>query len=414
MNEVGWRVVSGVGFFVLLAIAALVSTDRSAISKRTVVRGVGAQIVMAVLLLATPLRDVVFPFFEALVTGLTAWSGEGARFLFGPLHEVGYSFALHALPIIVFLGSVMAVAYHVGLIQPLVRALARLLSRSLGVSGAESLAAVANIFVGMTDAGLVIAPYLSRLTRSELFSFMNVGMATIAGSVLVVYASMLGESAFAGHLAVASLVSAPAALVVAKLMVPETDRAETADADAELPVDFLGEPTHNVIDAAASGALAGLRMALNVGALLIAFVALIALANSALGVAGEAVGVEGLTLQRILGTLLAPLALLLGIPWAEATEVGAMLGVKTVLNEFIAYQQLGEAIAAGTLSPRSAVIASYALCGFANLGSLAIMLGGIQALAPERRAEASSLGLRSILGGTLATCLTGCLAGVLV
>lgn len=414
MSEPGWRAVSAGGFVVLLGLAWLCSSDRGAISGRTVLRGVAVQVALAGLLLATPLRHLVFPLFERLVAGLTAWSGDGARFLFGPLFETGYSFALHALPIIVFLGSLMGVAYHLGLVQPLVRFLARGLSRSLGVSGAESLAAVANVFVGLTDAGLVIAPYLSRLTRSELFSFMTVGMSTIAGSVLVVYASMLGEAAFAGHLAVASLVSAPAALVTAKIMVPETRVAETADEEAALPPGFLGESTHNVIDAAASGALAGLRMALNVGALLIAFVALVSLANSGLGAIGGLLEIEDLTLQRLFGVLLSPLAVLLGIPWAEATQVGALLGVKTVLNEFIAYQFLAEAIAAGTISPRSAVIASYALCSFANLGSLAILLGGIQALAPERRAEASALGLRSIAGGTLATCMTGCLAGVIV
>ncbi len=414
MTDLALRALSALGFGLLLAVAWVCSSNRRLIPKRTVAIGVLIQVGLAGLLLATPLQGVVFPIFEALIGGLRDWSRAGAGFLFGPLLDLGASFAITALHIIVFMGTVFGVAYHLGLIQPLVRALARTLSRSLGLSGAESLAAVANVFVGLTDAALVIAPYLARLTRSELFSFMTVGMSTIAGAVLVAYAQILGESVFAGHLVVASLLSAPAALVVAKIMIPEEETPETMDADVTLPDGFLGERSHDVIDAAATGALAGLRMALNVGALLIAFVALIAMLNSGLGLAGPLFGQPDLTLQRLLGWMLAPVAFLLGVPWREAAEVGALIGVKTVLNEFIAYRDLAEAMARGALSERSAIIASYALCGFANPGSLAILLGGFQALAPERRPEVAALGVRSILAGTLATCLTACLAGMII
>lgn len=410
MSEAGWRVVSAVGFFALLGIAYALSADRRAIDRRILIGGVALQWALAGLLLATPLRGWLFPVFEGAVRLLIGWSEAGTRFLFGPLYDVGQSFALGVLPILILMGSGIAMLYHVGAIQPIVRGLGRALSRSLGVSGAEGLAAAANVFVGMIEAGLVIGPYLARFTRSELFTFMTLGMSTIAGTVLVSYAQILGEARYAGHLVVASLVSAPAALVVAKILLPETATPETRE--GAVAVD--PEPALNLIDAAARGALSGLHMALNIGALLIAFVALVAVANSALGAVGGLFGHPDLTLQALLGVACAPLAVLMGVPFAEATEVGALIGVKTVTNEFLAYQDLARATAAGALSPRSAVIASYALCGFANFGSLAILLGGIDALAPDRRPEAAALGLRSIVAGTLATCLTGCLAGVIV
>ena len=308
------------------------------------------------------------------------------------------------------MGGLFGVLYHVGVVQPFVRGMARLLSKTMGVSGAEGLAAASNVFVGMIESGIVVRPYLARMTRSELFAFMTLGMSTIAGTVLVTYAQILGAAQYAGHLIVASLISAPAALVVAKIMIPETDAPETA----LHTIAVHEERAENLIDAAAEGALAGLRLALAVGALLIAFVSLIALANSATGLIGGLVGWPDLTLQTLFGFVFAPVAGLMGVPWAEAREVGALIGVKTVLNEFIAYQDLATAIAEGRIGERSSLIASYALCGFANFGSLAILLGGLEALAPERRPEAAELGLRSILAGTIATCLTGCLAGLIV
>lgn len=277
----------------------------------------------------------------------------------------------------------------------------------MNVSGAEALASVANVFVGMTEAGLIVRPYLARMTRSELFAFMTVGMSTIAGTVLVAYSMILGPG-YAGHLVVASLLSAPAGLVVAKLMVPETSVPETRTGAALLD----RSTAHNLVDAAAEGGLVGLRLALNIGALLVAFVALVALANHVLGALGGLFGVDDLTLQAIFGWVFAPIALLMGIPPGEARTIGSLIGTKTVVNEFVAYQDLARSIEAGAVSARSATIAAYALCGFANFGSLAILLGGIEGIAPERRAEAAALGLRSIVAGTLATCVTGCLAGL--
>jgi CNT family concentrative nucleoside transporter len=409
VSEAGLRAVSALGFFALLGLAALCSTDRRAIDRRTVFAGVALQLAIALLLLATPIRDAMLPFFERLVFLLVEWSQAGARFLFGPLLDTGQSFALGVLPLIIFMGTLFGVLYHAGLVQPIVRAFSHALSRSMRVSGAESLAAASNVFVGMIESGIVVGPYLARMTRSELFAFMTLGMSTIAGTVLVTYAQILGAATYAGHLIVASLISAPAALVVAKIMIPETETPETAGGDALAHE----ERAANLIDAAAAGALAGLRLALAVGALLIAFVSLIALANSAVGALGSLVGWPDLTLQSIFGLLFAPVAALMGVPWAEAREVGALIGLKTVLNEFLAYQELANAIADGRIGPRGALIASYALCGFANFGSLAILLGGLEALAPERRSEAARLGLRSILAGTIATCLTGCLAGLI-
>jgi len=410
MSELGLRVLSGLGFVVLLGIAWLVSSERSAIDRRVVAWGVGLQLAIALVLLASPLRDSFFSFIQIPVAFLIDTTRVGTRFVFGDLLDVGHVFALDVLPIIIFMGSLFGVLYHLGWIQPIVHGLARGLARTMRVSGAEALAAIANVFVGLIESGVVIRPYLAGMTRSELFAFMTLGMSTIAGSVLLAYVSMLGGGDFAGHLVVASLVSAPAGLVVAKIMLPETGRPETLGRAPKL----AEIEAANWIDAAAEGGLVGMRLALNVGALLIAFVALIAVANGFIEGVGGLFGVPGLSLQALLGYCLAPFAMLLGIPWADAREIGSLIGLKTILNEFIAYQALADAIADGRISHRSAVIASYALCGFANFGSLAILLGGIQGIAPERRSEAASLGLRSIVAGTLATCMTGCLAGMII
>jgi len=410
LSELPARATAALGLLVLIGIAWSVSTDRRRFPVRIVVVGLSLQLLLAVVLLRTAAGRGFFVGVNAGVTGLLSFAREGSRFVFGPLLDAGPSFALSVLPIIVFMGSLFSVLYHLGLVQRLVGGLAVVVSRGLGSSGAESLAAVANIFVGMAEAPLLVRPYLARMTRSELFTVMNTGMATVAGSVLLAYVEMLGGGDFAGHLVTASLLSAPAGILLAKVIVPETETPETAAGSSGRV-----EPSSaNVIDAASMGALAGLRIAAYVGALLIAFVALIAMLNGALAWLGSGIGLEGLTFQRILGWLFAPAAWLMGIPWAEATRVGELLGVKTVLNEFLAYAQLGELIRDGAIGRRTGVIASYALCGFANFGSLAILLGGIGGMAPERRAEVASLGLRSILGGTLATLMTGCVAGILL
>ncbi len=410
MSDLGLRAVSGLGLLLMIAIAWAASSDRRRIPWATVAWGVGLQLLLAIVLLKTPAGQAFFVVVSLLVDKLLAYTEAGTRFMAGPLLDTGFSFLLGVLPIIVFMGSLFAILYHLGWVQVVVRALARLLSRAMGLSGAESLAAVANIFVGMVESCLIVKPYVARMTRSELFSTMTVGMATVAGSVLVAYVQMLGGGEFAGHLVTASLMSAPAGLLLAKMIVPETGTPDThsgANATVE-------RETVNVIDAAAEGAINGLRLAAYVGAMLVAFVALIAGANDVLAGIGGAVGIPDLSLQLVLGTLLAPLAFMMGVPWVDAVEVGALLGVKTVLNEFIAYQQLGEYVASGGLTERSRIIASYALCGFANFGSLAILLGGIGGIAPDRRHEVARLGLRSILSGSLATFMTACVVGMLI
>ena len=410
MSDLDLRAVSAVGFFVMIGLAWAASADRRAFPLRAVLWGIGLQFALAVILLRT---QVGHGFFGAVNTGVNRfllYANEGTRFVFGPLMDTGFSFALNVLPLIIFMGSFFAVLYHLGLMQRVVGVLAWLLARTMRLSGAESLAAVANIFVGMIESSLVVKPYLARMTQSELFSLMSLGMATVAGSVLLSYVSILGGGDFAGHLVTASLLSAPAGLLVAKVMLPEKERPVTAQTmGTRIETDSV-----NVIDAAATGALNGLRLAAYVGTMLVAFVALIALSNDVLASLGGLAGVPDLTLQKILGWLLAPFAWLMGIPWEDARSVGSMLGMKTILNEFFAYQELGRAIQAGEISERAAIVASYALCGFANLGSLAILLGGIGGIAPERRQDVARLGMRAILAGTLATMMTGCMAGMLL
>ena len=409
MSDLALRGLSAGGLFVLLGLAWIASSDRRAVDRRTVRNGMALQLALAGVLLGTPVGKIFLALVERPIALLIDVSQAGARFLFGGLVDVDQTFALGVLPIIVVVGSLFGTLYYLGWVQPLVHVTARIFARTMNVSGAEALAAVANIFLGMTETGLVVRPYLARMTRSELFSFMTVGMSTIAGTVLVAYSLILGPG-YAGHLVVASLLSAPAGLVVAKIMVPETEIPETR-AGAVIADESTA---HNLIDAAAEGGLVGMRLALNIGALLIAFVALVTLANHAIGGIGSLVGAEGLTLQSILGFFLSPIAFLMGVPWSDAREIGGLIGVKTILNEFIAYQDMAKLVKEGLIAPRSAVIATYALCGFANFGSLAILLGGIDGIAPERRAEVAELGVRSIVAGTLATCLTGCLAGLFV
>ena len=408
MTDLGLRAVSALGLVAMIAIAWALSLDRRRMPWRTLGIGLALQLGVALLLLKTPAGVVFFRLASALVAGLDRYSGAGARFVFGPLVDSGFAIATHVLPVIVFLASLFAVLFHLGIVQRVVAALALVLERTLKTSGAESLAAAATIFVGMVEAPLLVRPYVERMTRSELFTVMATGMATVAGSVLVVYAGMLGEG-YAGHLLTASFLAAPAGVLLSKVMLPETGTPETASgASVRL------ERAANVVDAASQGAIAGLRLAGYVGAMLVAFVALIALANDALAGLGGLVGVPDLSFQRVLGVGFAPLAWLLGVPSSDVTTVASLLGVKTVLNEFIAYQQLAKLIADHAISPRAGVLASYALCGFANFGSLAILLGGLGGMAPSRRGEIAALGLRSIACGTLSTLMAGCWAGILL
>jgi len=410
VTDLPQRLASVAGLAVMILVAWLVSSDRRAMPWRTVAWGLALQLLFALVLLKTIVGAIFFDAMSAIAEGLSRYVDAGTAFVFGGLLPADFSFAIQVLPIIIFMGSLFAILYHLGIMQRVVDVLARGLSRTMGISGAESLAAISNVFVGLTESALVVRPYLERMTRSELFSLMTVGMSTVAGSVMLAYVKMLGSGEYAGHLATASLLSAPAGILIAKVMVPERDTPATlfgGHAAAE-------RVSVNLIDAAAQGATAGLRLAAYIGAMLIAFVALIALVNDGLGTLGLWFGAEGLTLQRILGIALAPLAWLMGIPWEDAARVGSLLGIKTVLNEFLAYLDLAELVRTGALQPRSAKIASYALCGFANFGSLAILLGGIGGMAPGRRGEVAELGLRSILSGSLATFMTASVAGILL
>jgi CNT family concentrative nucleoside transporter len=409
VSQVAARLTAAGGFAALVALSWALSSDRRHVPWRALAWGTVLQLGLGVVLLETPVGKVFFDAMNALVEGLSSVTEEGVRFVFGALADAGFSFAVHVLPIIVVLGSLFAVLYHVGIMQRAVDVIGIAVARTMGTSGAESLAAVANILLGMTESALVVRPYLERMTRSELFSLMTVGMASAAGSVLVAYAAMLGPG-YAGHLATASLLSAPAGLLVAKLMEPEREVPETGAA-GHVQIETT---SINLMDAAAQGAAEGMRLAAYVGAMLVAFVALIALANHVLGALGAAVGLEGLSLQSALGVLFAPFAFLMGIPWSEAPRVGALLGIKTVLNEFIAYQELAAISAQGALAPRTVAITSYALCGFANFGSLAILVGGLGGLVPGRREEVARFGLRSIASGTLASFMTACVAGMLL
>jgi concentrative nucleoside transporter, CNT family len=408
------------GIVALIGIAFAASRDRRrAFNVRVIAWGFGLQIVIALVALRTRIGVRLFSVANDVANNFIGFADAGIRFVFGNWPAVvavqtpgagglqsvtvGFVLAVKVLPIIVFMASLTAVLYHLGILQKVVALLARGLSRMMGVSGAEALSSVGDIFLGMTEAPLLIRPYVARMTESELFTVMCAGMATISGSVLLAYVAMGVD---AGYLVTASFMSVPAAVMLGKIMVPETGTPETSSAaQATVPrVDV------NLVDAAARGASEGLQLALNVGAMLVAFVALIAMCDSAAGAVGGWFGYPDLSIGRILGAPLAPLAFLMGVPWSEAPFVGELLGTKTVLNEFIAYQTL--ATHGAFLSPKSVRIASFALCGFANFGSLAIILGGLGGMVPERRKDLARLGLRSILAGSLATFLTGTIAGL--
>jgi CNT family concentrative nucleoside transporter len=405
------RLLSVFGLVAILAIAWALSTNRRRINWRLVVLGTGLQLVFALVILRTAAGRRVFDVVGDAVTGFLDLADRGSIFIFGENFR-DHFLAFKVLPTIIFFSSFITVLYYLGVMQWVVRAFAWLMMRVLRTSGAESLSAAANIFVGQTEAPLLIRPYVKTMTRSELMAVMTGGFATIAGGVMAAYVGMLAEDFpdIAGHLLAASVMSAPAALVMAKIMLPETEESLTAGTvrvEAE-------RPWTNVIDAAAEGATAGLALALNVAAMLLAFLGLLAVVNGALGWLGGYVGQPELTLEAILGQILRPLAWVMGTPWAEADEVGALIGIKTGANEFVAYSEMSKMIDAGMLSERSRVIATYALCGFSNFSSIAIQIGGIGALAPERKSELAQIGLRAMVGGSLACFQTAAIAGMLV
>ena len=451
------------GLVGILAIAFALSSDRRRINWRTVGAGVALQLVFAILFLkGDVLAETFSPFgwpkvafaeiaglFVAFLSAVEA----GSTFVFGTLAlspgaegSLGFFFFAYVLPTVIVFAAMMSILYYLGIMQKIVQGVAWVVQRALGTSGPESLSVSANIFVGQTEAPLVIKPYIKTLSRSELMAVMTGGMATIAGGVLASYVAFLGEryasvagiaveagqQLFAEQLLGASVMAAPAALVLAKILIPETRPVDAslvqAEADAgeatqpstasdlatEAAVEDLADAgPKNVIDAAATGAADGLQLALNIGAMLIAFLALIAMIN---GILDWSAGIFGytMTLESILGVVLAPVAWLIGVPTVDITAFGGLIGTKVIANEFVAYSQLADAIAAGSLDPKTIIMATFALCGFANLSSIGIQIGGIGPLAPERTGEIASLGLRAVLAGTLANLMTATIAGVLL
>jgi len=403
------RLISFIGLLVMIGIAYLLSEKKKAIQWRTVITGVLLQVVFGLLILKTDFGRNLFDSIGKGFNALLGYTSEGAKFLFGtlatPSDSLGFIFATMVLPTIIFMSALMSVLYHIGIMQKIVEVVARVMMWAMKTSGAESLAAAANIFVGQTEAPLVIKPFVGKMTKSELMCLMTGGMATVAGGVLAAY---VGFGIDAGHLLAASVMSAPAALVCAKLMVPETEESVTAGV---VKVD-LPKISANVVDAAATGASDGLKLAVNVAAMLLAFIALIALLNGILSGIGNLFGFPNLTFELLMGYLNAPVAWLLGVPWEDCLKVGAILGKKLVLNEFVGYLDL--IAAKDQISERAMIISTYALCGFSNFSSIAIQLGGIGTMAPEKRPVLAAYGMKSLIGGTLACYMTACIAGLFI
>jgi CNT family concentrative nucleoside transporter len=415
------------GLAVLIGIAWLFSNHKKAVDWKLVGTGIALQIGFAALVLLVPGgRDV----FDALGHGFVRILGfvsAGSNFIFGGLMDIpryGFIFAFQVLPTIIFFAALMSVLYHLGVMQAIVRAMAWAITKVMRVSGAETTSVCASVFIGQTEAPLTVRPYISKMTESELITMMIGGMAHIAGGVLAAYVGMLGggdpvaQAFYAKHLLAASIMAAPATMVVAKLLIPETATPLTRGT-VKMDVE---KTTSNVIDAAAAGAADGLRLALNIAAMLLAFIALIALLNWPLTWIGEVTGLSAAIgkptdMATLLGFVLAPVAWLIGVPWQDANVVGGLIGQKIVLNEFVAYLQLADIVNGKTpgvaLTEQGRLIATYALCGFANFSSIAIQIGGIGGLAPDRRQDLARFGLRAVLGGTIATLMTATIAGVL-
>jgi concentrative nucleoside transporter, CNT family len=437
-QDLAGRGMSFVGVFAMIGLAWLASENRRRVPWRLVAMGTVLQLVFAALILKTGAGRLVFEKANDAVTALLAFSEQGARFVFGnlvdlsvpagaPLFEPGSAspvlqpqfwaftgsiIAFRILPTILFFSALMAVLYHVGLMQLAVKGVAWVMQRTMKTSGAETLSAAGNIFLGQTEAPLLVKPYLDKMTRSELMAIMAAGFATTAGGVLAAYVGMLSSTFpdIAGHLLACSVMGAPAALVMAKIMVPETEPLDPAEAPGGIK---MAKVDANVIDALTRGTSEGTILAFNVGAMLITFIAMVAVINAIIGGVGGLVGFEGLSLETIFGWIGAPLAFILGVPWDDARTVGSLLATKTVLNEFVAYQQMAGVLEkSGFVHAKSAVIASYALCGFSNFGSIGIQIGGIAAMAPSRRGDLARLGMMAMLCGSLATFQTAAIAGL--
>ena len=408
MSDWPLRLMSFGGLLVMLAIAFALSENRRRISLRVVLTGLGLQLVLAVVIFLTRIGSALFTATDRAFAFFLAASNEGAGFLFGRLTtdpSLGAIVAFQVLPIVIFFSALAGILHHFGITQLVVRAMARLMQKVMNISGAESLASALFVFFGI-ESTTAIGHYIRRMTRSELFTLMTAFMATIAGTVMGEYVSF---GASPGHLLTASLMSAPAAIVIAKILIPETEQPLTR---GRVRFDPPRESV-NVIDAAANGAGQGLRLAVTIGAMLIAFVGLIHLVNLILGGASGLWLDEALTLQGLLGWAFSPVAFVMGVPWEDAHEVGQLLGTKTILNEFLAYEQMQPLVAEGVIGGRSVTIATYALCGFANFGSVAILVGGLGMIDRDRKGLFARLGIWALVSGTLAAFMTACYAGML-
>ncbi len=399
------------GLVAILAVAWLVSSNRKAIQPRVLFWGLALQFGFAFLVLKTDFGKL-FQAASYVVNALLEYAEEGSKFLFGPLGEksgpYGVIFAFQVLPIVIFIASIFAVLYQLGVMQGVVRAMAVVMQRVMKASGAESTSVAASIFMGQTEAPLTIRPFLAGLTQSELFTIMTSGMAHVSGAVMAAYVKIAHVDI--KHLLTAVIMTAPATIMLAKIMMPETEQPATAG-NVKVEVE---KPGVNIIDAAARGAGDGLQLALNIGGMLIAFLALIALVNGLLGWIHTLPGLGWIppSLQSMFAIVFAPIAWLLGVSWKDCATVGNLLGTRLVLNEFVAFLQLGPL--KPELDPRSFVIATYALCGFANFSSIAIQIGGIGALAPSRKSDLARLGLRAVAAGTMANFMSACIAGMLL
>jgi CNT family concentrative nucleoside transporter len=398
------------GIITLLGIAVAMSNNRKQINFRIVGWGLGLQLIFALFILKTPMGKPVFGFLDKVVSKLISFSDAGSDFLFTSfVPDVGFhpsliNFAFRALPTIIFFSSLMAVLYHLGIIQFVVKWIARAMQKTMGTSGSETLSVSANIFVGQTEAPLMIRPFIGKMTQSELMAVMVGGFATVAGGVLAIYVKWLTDiPGIAGHLLAASVMSAPAALVIAKIIYPETESSETMG-DLKIHVE---QNSSNAMEALGNGATDGLKLAANVGAMLVAFISIVALVNYLLSFAGT-------SMEAIFAVVFKPLAWTMGVPWEEAGQMGMLMGKKIVFTELIAYGDLRDIIAEGQISERTAIIASYALCGFANFGSIGIQLGGIGGMAPERKKDLAKLVTKAMVGGALASWLTATVAGILI
>ena len=400
-----------IGILSLLMIAYALSNNRKAIKFETIFWGLGLQAFFGIIILKVPFIKSQFFFVDKVFKTLISFSDKGSDFLFSSFvpgigyHEAMINFAFRALPVVIFFSSLISIAYHFGIIQIVVKWVAKLMEKSMKTSGAETLSISANIFVGQTEAPILIRPYIKNMTTSELMAIMTGGFATVAGSVLALYVLWLEKiPGIAGHMLAASIMSAPASLVIAKLIYPETEKTNSLD---ELNL-HIEKNTTNAMDALGNGATQGLKLAANIGAMLIAFISILSMINFTLE------HFLNINLQEILGIIFSPLAWTMGIPWKEANIVGRLMGEKIVLTELIAYGSLGDLINNNLISERSAIISSYALCGFANFGSIGIQLGGIGAMAPEKRNILSKIVLKAMVGGALASWLTATIAGMLI